>query len=141
MLLDRFLIKGILEQLAGSTCQPAGGMGSRAERMQKLRARCDSKLEKKWLDSLDSLMLRPPSDAQYRVEGAYTDPDFYYREFNAAIYVDGPPHDTPDQIQKDDEITIRLQELGYVVIRFHHSRDDWNEVFRRHPDIFGQPQK
>src|SRR4029077_8624464 len=40
LLLDRFLIKGILSQLAGSTCQPAGGMGSRAERMEKLRARC-----------------------------------------------------------------------------------------------------
>jgi very-short-patch-repair endonuclease len=116
-------------------------MGSRAERMDKLRAKCDSKLEKKWLDTLDELTLRPPSDAQHRIEGAFTDPDFFYREYNAAIYVDGPPHDSPEQIQKDEEITARLQGLGYVVVRFHHSRDDWSAVFRRHPDIFGQAQK
>jgi very-short-patch-repair endonuclease len=140
LLLDRYLIRDLLAQLAQATCRPAGGMGSRAERMDKLRAKCDSKLEKKWLDTLDGLMLRPPSDAQHRIEGAFTDPDFFYREYNAAIYVDGPPHDTPEQIQKDEEITARLQELGYVVVRFHHSRDDWNAVFRRHPDIFGQAQ-
>ncbi len=27
-------------------------------------------------------------------------------------------------------------EMGYIVIRFHHQAD-WNEIFRRHPDIFG----
>jgi very-short-patch-repair endonuclease len=140
LLLDRYLIRDLLAQLSQATCRPAGGMGSRAERMDKLRAKCDSKLEKKWLDTLDGLTLRPPSDAQHRIEGAFTDPDFFYREYNAAIYVDGPPHDTPEQIQKDEQITARLQELGYVVIRFHHSRDDWNAVFRRHPDIFGEAQ-
>lgn len=29
-------------------------------------------------------------------------------------------------------------EMGYIVIRFHHQAD-WNEIFRRHPDIFGTP--
>jgi hypothetical protein len=29
-------------------------------------------------------------------------------------------------------------EMGYIVIRFHHKMD-WNEIFRRHPDIFGTP--
>jgi very-short-patch-repair endonuclease len=141
LLLDRFAIRDLLAQLAKATCKPAGGMGTRKERIAALRAKCDSQLEKKWLDLLDSLMLRPPSDAQYRIEAAYTDPDFYYQECNAAIYVDGPPHDTPEQIKKDEEITQRLQELGYVVVRFHHSRDKWEEVFGRHPDIFGVAQK
>ena len=109
--------------------------------MVALRAKCDSQLEKKWLNLLDQLMLRPPSDAQYRVSGVYTDADFFYREYNAAVYVDGPPHDNVDQIKKDEEITQKLQELGYVVIRFHHKRNDWNVVFRKHPDIFGVAQK
>jgi very-short-patch-repair endonuclease len=140
LLLDRFLIRDFLVQLMKAACRPAGGMGSREERLTMLRAKCDSQLEKRWLDSLDALMLRPPSDAQYLIEAAFTRPDFYYREYNASIYVDGPPHDTPEQIRADAEITQRLQELGYVVVRFHHSRDDWNEVFRRHPDIFGVAQ-
>jgi very-short-patch-repair endonuclease len=141
LLLDRFAIRDVLAQLAKATCKPAGGMGNRAERMAALRAKCDSALEKKWLDLLDALALLPPSHAQYRVEGLYTDPDFYYQEHNAAIYIDGPPHDTIEQIKKDEEITARLKQHGYAVIRFHHAKDDWTQVFLKHPDVFGKPQK
>jgi very-short-patch-repair endonuclease len=104
--------------------------------MAALRKRCDSQLEKRWLDLVDTLMLRPPSDGQYLIEACSTKPDFYYREHNAAIYIDGPPHDDPDQIREDETITQRLMEMGYIVIRFHH-KADWNEIFQRHPDIFG----
>jgi superfamily II DNA or RNA helicase/very-short-patch-repair endonuclease len=134
--LDRYLIRDLLTELAKSVCKPAGGAGSRAERLGALRKRCDSELEKRWLEQVDNLLLRPPSDAQYLIELCSTRPDFYYREYNAAIYIDGPPHDEPDQIRMDETITQRLMENGYIVIRFHH-RDDWNAIFRRHPDIFG----
>jgi very-short-patch-repair endonuclease len=107
--------------------------------MVELRRRCDSKLETKWLDMIERFVLRPPSDAQFLVESCSTRPDFFYREFNAAIYVDGPVHDEPDQIRGDEEITQRLMEMGYVVVRFHH-KADWLEVFKQHPDIFGVPQ-
>ncbi len=137
--LDRHAIRKLLADLSRSVCRPAGGAGSRAERMAALRRRCDSQLEKRWLDLVDTLMLRPPSDGQYLIEACSTRPDFYYREHNAAIYVDGPPHDEPDQIRQDEAITQRLKEVGYVVIRFHH-KSDWNEIFRRHPDIFGTPR-
>ena len=85
---------------------------------------------------LDALVLRPPSDAQFLIETCSTRPDFYYREHNAAIYIDGPAHDESAQIRADEEITQRLMETGYIVIRFHH-RADWQEIFARHPDIFG----
>jgi superfamily II DNA or RNA helicase/very-short-patch-repair endonuclease len=136
--LDRHLIRELLTELCGSECRPAGGAGSRVERIAALRKRCDSQLEKRWLDLVDALMLRPPSDAQFLIESCHTCPDFYYREHNAAIYIDGPPHDTPDQIREDESITHRLMEMGYIVIRFHHTAD-WNEIFGRHPDIFGRP--
>ena len=71
-------------------------------------------------------MLRPPSDAQYLIEACSTRPDFFYREHNAAIYVDGPPHDEPDQMREDEAITRRLMEIGYIVIRFHH-KADWHD--------------
>ena len=105
-------------------------------RMAALRKRCDSQLEKRWLDLIDSLLLRPPSDAQFLIESCSTQPDFFYREHNAAIYVDGPPHDEPEQIRDDEAITQRLMETGYIVIRFHH-KADWKEILRQHPDVFG----
>jgi very-short-patch-repair endonuclease len=137
--LDRHLIRDLLAELSRSECKPAGGAGSRAERMAALRKRCDSQLEKRWLDFVDTLMLRPPSDAQYLIESCSTRPDFYYREHNAAIYIDGPPHDERDQIREDEDITRRLMEIGYIVIRFHH-KENWKDIFQRHPDIFGTPQ-
>ncbi len=137
-LLDRMLIREILRDLLGAETRPAGGAGTREERMLALRSKCDSKLEQKWLAALDALVLRPPSDAQYLIEACSTRPDFFYRDFNAAIYIDGPPHDTPEQIRADDEITRKLQEAGYIVIRFHH-RAESREIFLRHPDVFGAP--
>ena len=136
--LDRARIRDLLAQLSRSECRPAGGTGSRAERLVALRKRCDSKLEKRWLDLVEKLGLRLPSDAQYRVPGYFTQADFLYREANAVIYIDGPPHDQPEQIREDDATTRRLIEHGYIVIRFHH-REDWGSTFRRHPDVFGAP--
>jgi very-short-patch-repair endonuclease len=135
--LDRNLIRDLLSQLTNSDCRPAGGAGSRSERMASLRRRCDSQLEQRWLQHIDSLMLRPPSDAQFLIETCATKPDFFYRDFNTAIYVDGPPHDDPEQRRKDEEISIRLMEMGYTVIRFHH-KAVWKDIFLKHPDIFGQ---
>jgi hypothetical protein len=138
MILDRYLIRDILARLTRSVSKSAGGAGTRIERMIALRKRCDSKLEKRWLDLVDTMGLRPPSDGQYLIESYSTKPDFFYREYNAAIYVDGPPHDTPDQIRYDEEVNKRLLHAGYVVIRFHHGAD-WPTIFGEHPDVFGQP--
>jgi hypothetical protein len=136
LVLERYLVRDLLAELTHSECKPAGGSGSRAERMVALRKQCDSKLEGRWLDLIDSLTLHPPSDAQYLLESISTKPDFFYLEHNAAIYVDGPPHDEPNQIRADEEITRRLMETGYIVVRFHH-KADWKEIIRKHPDIFG----
>jgi very-short-patch-repair endonuclease len=136
-LLDRYLIRDFLAALMRADCRPAGGTGSREERLAELHRRCDSQLERRWLERLDGLKLRLPSDGQYLIETCSTRPDFYYGDCGAAIYIDGPPHDTPAQIRADEAITTRLMEAGYVVIRFHHQAD-WEAIFRRHPDVFGQ---
>lgn len=140
MVVDRALLLTLLSELSHGECRPAGGAGSRAERMAALRKRCDSQLEKRWLDMLDTFILRPPSDAQYRIPNLFTQPDFFYREHNAAIYIDGPPHDEPDQLRKDEDVTQSLIEMGYIVIRFHH-KEDWPTIFKNHPDVFGALQR
>ena len=134
--LDRALIRDTLAGLARAECRPAGGEGSRAERLSALRRRCDSRLEERWLDLVGELGLRLPSEAQYRIPAYATRPDFFYREAHAAIYIDGPPHDTPHQVREDDATTETLIGMGYIVIRFHHD-DDWLAIFRRHADVFG----
>ena len=138
--LDRELIRDFLAELARSECRPAGGTGSRAGRLAALRKRCESRLEQRWLETVESLGLRLPSDAQYRIPQVATRPDFFYRESNAAIYIDGPPHDAPDQIREDDGISQALMEFGYIVIRFHH-RANWRTEFSNHPDVFGVPSQ
>ena len=85
---------------------------------------------------MESLGLRLPSDAQYALLGHHTRPDFFYREENAVICVDGPPHDAPDQVREDEATTRTLIEAGYIVLRFHHDAD-WPALFRRHPGLFG----
>jgi very-short-patch-repair endonuclease len=104
--------------------------------MAELRRRCDSELEKRWLDMVDQHMLRPPSDAQHLFAYQSTRADFFYSDTNTAIYIDGPVHDQPDQIRDDEIIGENLVASGFTVIRFHHSAN-WLEIFRQHPDIFG----
>lgn len=136
-LLDRHMIKNFLLSLTKAECKPSGGTGTRSERLALMRSKCDSKLEIKWLDMLDELKLYPPSDAQYLIESCSTRPDFFYKEHNAAIYIDGPPHDETEQKNKDQQINEMLMEAGFAVIRFHH-REDWHAKFSKHPDIFGE---
>ena len=138
--LDRALIRDLLADLARAECRPAGSEGSRAEPLAALRKRCDSRLEERWLDRLNEWGLRLPSDAQYRIPSYATQPDFFYRDASAAIYIDGPPHDSPHQVREDDATTETLIAMGYIVIRFHHE-DDWLSIFRRHADVFGTPNE
>ncbi len=74
LFLDRFLIRDVLAQLAKADVQARGRHGSPRRADGGAAARCDSELEKKWLDLLDELMLRPPSHAQYPVEACSTRP-------------------------------------------------------------------
>ena len=65
-----------------------------------------------------------------------TQTDFSYRDGDAAIYLDRPPHDTPPQLREDDSTSKTLIEMGYNEIRFHHD-GDWHSIFPRHRDPFG----
>jgi ATP-dependent helicase YprA (DUF1998 family)/very-short-patch-repair endonuclease len=138
-MLDRFAIRDLLHRLAAGECRPAGGAGTREARLRALRQRCDSGLEKRWLERIEALLLRPPSHGQYLVESASTRPDFFYDDLHVAIYVDGPVHDTAEALREDEDVTQRLQAQGYAVIRFHHAAD-WDAIFRAHPDVFGTPR-
>jgi very-short-patch-repair endonuclease len=78
-----------------------------------------------------------PSRAQTFIESCRTSPDFIYDEFNAAIYVDGPPHKFADRQKRDEVQTNSMEDNGYTVIRFKQD-EDWEEVVKKYPNIFGR---
>ena len=135
--IDRKRIVEVLQTLMRSITRSSGGPRGRLDHLDELMRVCDSQLEPRWLQLLADTNLRLPSHAQYLIASCQTRPDFFYADANTAIYIDGPPHDTPQQQAEDCEITNRLTAAGYLVIRFHHATD-WNNVIDQYPDIFGR---
>ena len=137
-LLDRNSIREFLGALIEGTVAASPVPSPREQHLAYLVSRCESSLERKWIAWLNQRNLRLPTHAQKRIQECQTRPDFLYVEGGnaVAIYVDGPPHDFPDRQERDVTITDRMEDAGYLVIRFHHEAD-WEEVVRRFPSIFG----
>ncbi len=135
--IDRQLVLDLLRDLAQATTEISGSGRTRVDHLDELMRMCDSQLERRWLKQVHESQLRLPSHAQYLISACSTRPDFFYSDANTAIFIDGPPHDRPDQKAKDEQITLSLKDAGYLVIRFHHSAD-WNKIFDQYADVFGQ---
>ena len=73
------------------------------------------------------------------MESCQTRPDFLYDAYQAAIYIDGPPHDYADRQARDRQQAEAMEDYGYTVIRFGHA-DDWGQIAARYPHIFGAAQ-
>jgi len=137
-LLDRHTVKQYLAELAGGQTVTSSRPITRSEHLDHLILSAGSELERCWIRMLDEKGFRLPTDAQLLIEPG-TRPDFVYRnEGNqAVIYVDGPPHDYPDRQQRDQSQQDLLEDIGWLVIRFHHE-EDWMQKFARYPSIFGR---
>lgn len=135
-LLDRKKIKEDLLGLSSATVHSAPATVSRTEHLQRLLRQCQSKLEKEWLQFLESNALRLPSSAQKFIETCQTRPDFVYEDATTVIYVDGPPHTYPERQERDAAQETCLEDKGYSVVRFKNN-DDWNDIVTRYPNIFG----
>lgn len=141
-LLDRACIRDFLLGLAGSTLHQSASSKPRAEHLRNLMDCCESELERKFLRFLEDNGLNLPTHGQHNAEEVMTRLDFCYlsHEMKVAIYVDGPPHDTPQQKEKDRDLDEKLADSkwGYP-IRFHHQAD-WRSIAKKHPDVFGSIQ-
>ncbi len=133
--LDRHSIKDLLTRLVGSSATKASATASRSSHLDMLRSKCDSELEKKWLDYLDARGYKLPSDAQRCIESCHTVADFFY-EPNVAVYIDGPVHDYADRAQRDAGQEECLEDAGYLVLRFA-DWEQWSVTLDKHPAIFG----
>jgi very-short-patch-repair endonuclease len=92
------------------------------EKLNNLKEKCDSELEKMVLDEILRQKLPLPDEAQK----LFTDndipiatADFYYKQDRNEIYifVDGPPH-APDHVQEEDkEKRNKIESKGFSVIQ------------------------
>jgi len=136
-LLDRHAIRDILLDLKDATISASPAEKPRAAHFSNLKKQCDTELERAWLDFLEESNLYLPSHAQHLITDCRTRPDFFYSQHQAAVYIDGPIHDFEDRHERDQDQTECMEDLGYLVIRFHH-REDWEAKIDRFPNIFGR---
>lgn len=134
--LDRKVAVEVFKQLTSAVVESSSGAAPRADRLAQFYRACDSELERRWLEELEARHLAIPTHAQHLIDNPMTRADFYYERARAVIYIDGPSHDTVAAKEADERLSAKLLDGGYLVIRFHH-QDDWGQVFKRHPDIFG----
>ncbi len=136
-LLDRKLIRERLLDLASAVVEISPVRLSRAEHLDRLRARCDTELERRFLAFLDQHGLELPTDAQYLIGACRARPDFYYASHQTVVFLDGPVHDYRDVAERDEEATARLEDAGYTVVRLRHD-EPWEPIVARYPSVFGR---
>lgn len=97
-----------------------------------------SSLEQAWLAHVDARGYRRPDRGQESIAGCNTCADFFYEDWKAAVYIDGPHHDEPVQRERDAEINRALSAAGYYVVRFPKEQGCWPAIFVQHAGLFGQ---
>jgi len=137
-LLDRHLVRDILLALATSVGEARAGARERDELLDGLLARCDSELERRFLRFLAVGDMRLPDQVQHQLGHYQTRPDFFYSasDLQACVYVDGPYHEFPDRQRRDAQLTERLEDGGYQVIRLQ-GEEGWPDIVGRYAWVFG----
>ncbi len=135
---DEALLSHLVKLVNGGVV-PSPGPGPECELFQKLINATGSGLERAWLYWIREQGLRLPAQAGMYLKEFGTTPDFVYEDGSALVYIDGPPHDLPDQREKDNAITQRLEAAGLAVLRFHWSGKyaGWEEIVREYTWLFG----
>ncbi len=135
-LLDRHAIRSTLTRLAHSQAATQTGGETREAQYERLRAALDpaSRIEAKFLDFLYESGLRLPDHAQYQTHEVQAQPDFYYEQGHACMFIDGAVHGQPDVLHNDREKRRELEDVGYRVIAV---ASDFEQAVLAHPDIFG----
>jgi ribosomal protein L40E len=133
--LDRFAVQHLLRELAACTVERRTDGVPYEEQLAKLLARCESSLERAFLEALASRRLRLPDDAQTLIEEPRCRADFFYAP-NVLVFIDGPNHNRTMVQSLDERQRRALQAHGYRVIVLRYD-EPWLEQFRRYPEVFG----
>ena len=112
----------------------SAGTGDDFEEMNNIAG---SALEKAWLRYVKDNGFRLPDRAQPYLEEFSTRPDFAYTTHQTLVYVDGPHHRGDRQRTLDSEVTRRLHDAGFTVVRFDEDRTSWDRVVDEYAWVFG----
>jgi superfamily II DNA/RNA helicase len=136
--INRFLIKDALEKLKICRYEIISNTAFQDydEHYRHLLKSIDpqSETELRFLKYLYKSNIRLPDKAQMRVEGIYSQPDFFY-EPNIHVFCDGIPHDDPTLKEHDEKIRQAIRNHGEQVIVYYY-KDNLDEVIDRRSDIF-----
>lgn len=138
LIIDRFLIKDALEKLKVCDVELITNpvYEDYEDQYQKLIRIIDpnSSTEKQFLKYLYKNGLRLPDNAQKRVEGIYTQPDFFYNP-DIWVFCDGTPHDDLEVQREDKEKRDAIRNRGEQVFVYYY-KDKLKDVIAKRPDIF-----
>ncbi|MEH2387300.1 MAG: Zn-binding domain-containing protein [Nostoc sp.] len=124
-LINRYLIKPLLDELEKSTVQIEGI--SRDEQYQQLLQQTDpnSEFERVVLEEIYQRGYKLPDAAQELIPEANCKPDFLYKEDGIAVFCDGSVHDSPDKRQQDQIERDNLKyNTSYHILVLRHD-EDW----------------
>ncbi|MHA1271491.1 MAG: DEAD/DEAH box helicase [Candidatus Helarchaeota archaeon] len=116
--LNRKLIIPLIKRLVESTLSKSMENHTDSERLDELKEKCDSELEKKVLDEIIKQKFPLPSEVQktiYEGDVPIVQIDFFYRPATC-VFVDGPPHMQENIKRQDKEKREFLEAHGYIVI-------------------------
>lgn len=105
---------------------------------EELMNASSSDLEQEWLNFLKSNEYHLPDRAQPYLQEHGTRPDFAYSDHQTLVYIDGPHHNENSRRELDADITRRLEDAGFTVVRFGPSRSSWRSRMDEYAWIFGQ---
>ena len=115
-----------------------GSFGRSPEQQQgELERIAGSSLEQAWLEHVKVHGYRLPDAGQHTIERCQTTADFFYADWKAAIFIDGPHHEAAAQAGKDQAIDACLEAAGFYVVRFPKEASAWSDIFKAHADLFG----
>lgn len=135
--LDRKKVRDVLLAWRDAKVETSPRAMTREEHVARLLRLCQSDLERRWLTFIADGGWTLPSDGQHRFDKLMIQADFYFRHHQVVVFVDGPHHDAPDQVEQDRRQEAALLDAGFsTILRFHHAAD-WREVINRFPSVFG----
>ncbi len=138
--LDRFLIRGALDQLkrADVAVRTSSQFRDYESQYRHMLSHLDpnSSTEKAFIDYLYRNGLRLPDAAQKRVPGVFCQPDFYY-EPRFWVFCDGNPHDSPEVRDRDEQQRQLIIARGDEVWSWHY-RENLAARISERPDVFSR---
>jgi len=142
--LDRHKVSEFLRLLSRSDTAPVKNGPTYEDQYRRLLGLIDpsSTFERAFLEFLYKNELLLPDHAQHTpAKGLFVQPDFYYERDGIpgiCIFIDGPHHDRPAQIQRDSEMREALKDQGFRVVVINSKRaiaeqvSENSDIFRLH---------